>query len=158
MLIEHTFITTLDAPEAMRRASEFLCQQGFEVVANAGFQLDGGFNTLQVRRGKKKAHNARSISELPQQVHLQFDRGRINLAASIEVHPAGGFYISSASAAEPTSDRCAKACARTSASATNSSIPASGMADRVFPRTLWRWSAWDVQPALNASSIRPCTT
>ena len=37
-----------------------------------------------MRRGVAKASKAKKISDLPQEIRLEFDRGRVNLAASLE--------------------------------------------------------------------------
>ena len=75
MLVEHTFVTTLEAVPAVRRACEFLQGAGFhlESVSNDG---------VQAVRGRKNP-NTRKIRELPQSVKLVYDRGRVNVAAAI---------------------------------------------------------------------------
>jgi hypothetical protein len=83
VVVEHTFITTLEAREAMRRASEMLATQGFAADTAFAVQKDD-WNTLEMRRGKKRASRAKNIAELPQVVHIHYDRGRVNLALSIE--------------------------------------------------------------------------
>ncbi len=49
------------------------------------FQIGGGaWNNLQMRRGRKSAARAKDPTQCPQQVRLEWDRGRVSVAASIE--------------------------------------------------------------------------
>jgi hypothetical protein len=77
VVLEHTFITTSDAPRVIEDASLFLQDLGFvvEVMSEA---------TLKARRGCEKPSKAKKVSELPQVVRIDFDRGRVSLAASIQ--------------------------------------------------------------------------
>jgi hypothetical protein len=75
MLVEHTFVTTLEADEALRDAGEFLCGLGFTLRA-------GGPGELEAARGRQRASTSRT-SQLPQNLKLVFDRGRVTLAAGI---------------------------------------------------------------------------
>src|SRR6188474_2921057 len=86
MIVEHVFITTMEAPDALRLASQFLSSRGFEAVHQEAFQLGAPdtWNVLEMRRGKKTPAKAKSHLELPQQVRLEYDRGRIALAASAQ--------------------------------------------------------------------------
>lgn len=88
MLVEHTFITTLDAAEAMGTASAFLQARGFTVPPKTSFPV-GGWTTLEVRRGVTNAAKAKSTIEVPQQIHMQWDRGRVEVAASATPRPRG---------------------------------------------------------------------
>lgn len=45
---------------------------------------------LELRRGEQKASAAKSVAELPQQVAIEFDRGRVTLAAEIVPSAAWG--------------------------------------------------------------------
>ncbi len=90
MVIEHTFVTTMDAPDALRLASEFLSQRGFVGLDRTAFPMEGAWKTLEMTRGKKKAARAKSVSELPQSIRLDFDRGRITIAASISANASWG--------------------------------------------------------------------
>jgi hypothetical protein len=78
MLAEHTFVTTLTDAEALDRGQRFLEALDFEIESRLVQQLTA-------RRGKSRAHRGR-IDQLPQRVKLDFDRGRVVLAASIEIH------------------------------------------------------------------------
>ena len=68
MVIEHTFVTTMEAPQAMTAAAQFLAQRGFVDAAGHGFAVDNeaDWNSLEMRRGKKSAVRAKSIAQLPQ--------------------------------------------------------------------------------------------
>lgn len=91
MVIEHTFVTTLDASEALQAASSFLEQCGFSAASPTRP------SSLEMRRGKSNPGRARSVAELPQSIRLDFDRGRIGLALSITPSPAwgGGSWLNS---------------------------------------------------------------
>jgi hypothetical protein len=84
LVIEHTFVTTLDSHDALALASDMLSRRGFESEGESGFQLGEGWTTLQMRRGKKSASRAKSLAECPQQVRLEWDRGRVSVAAVME--------------------------------------------------------------------------
>ena len=99
MVIEHTFITTMEAADALRAASEFLTARGFSVNRESAFAVGGGgggqWDTLEVTRGVKSAARAKSVAELPQRVRLEFDRGRVTIAAAIEYFQRGSFTVGS---------------------------------------------------------------
>src|SRR5689334_21573109 len=84
MVVEHTFITTLSAPDALRLASQFLSQRGFVATAQEAFAIGAGdaWNVLEMTRGQKKARRAKSIVVYPQTLRLEWDRGRVSVAAS----------------------------------------------------------------------------
>ena len=105
MVIEHVFITTKDAPEALRLASEFLTAQGFAVQGQDGFQL-GGWTALEVTRGKANAGRAKSVEELPQRVKVEWDRGRVTVAAYIQAFAGRqSFSIGSGTELPPNSPK-----------------------------------------------------
>jgi hypothetical protein len=83
MVVEHAFITTLEAPDALRAASQFLAARGFEAANQGAFALGpDGWNSLEMTRGKKSANRAKSVVELPQRIRVEWDRGRVSVAAS----------------------------------------------------------------------------
>jgi hypothetical protein len=83
MIVEHVFITTLEAPDALRLASQFLATRGFEAIAQGAFAMGPqGWNVLEMSRGKKNPGKAKSVVQFPQQVRLEWDRGRVTVAAS----------------------------------------------------------------------------
>lgn len=76
MLVEHTFVTTLEQKEALQRAARFL--------QNLGFRLDSqADDSIQAKRGRKQP-SSRKLRRLPQLVRVGFDRGRVTVAASIK--------------------------------------------------------------------------
>jgi hypothetical protein len=88
VVIEHTFITTLEATDALSRASTLLQEGGFEVAGNSAFQLGANaWTELEAKRGKKNPARARDATQAPQLVRLEWDRGRVNLAASVTPNP-----------------------------------------------------------------------
>src|SRR5439155_23193083 len=86
------FVATMEAPQAMTAAAQFLAQRGFVNAAGHGFAVDNeaDWNSLEMRRGKKSAVRAKSIAQLPQQVHIHFDRGRVAVALSIQASTVWG--------------------------------------------------------------------
>src|ERR1041385_7975041 len=85
MLVEHTFVTTLDAQAALSAAADLLTSRGFVAQKSAAFQMGGGWNDVEFDRGRTNAARAKSMLELPHHVRMEFDRGRISLAASISL-------------------------------------------------------------------------
>ncbi len=79
MLVEHAFVTARPAPDIMADLALFLTHLGFELESKTPLDV------VEATRGKKKSSNGIRISRLPQRVHLTYDRGRISLAANIEV-------------------------------------------------------------------------
>jgi hypothetical protein len=77
MMIEHTFVTTRDAAATLAMASELLTQLGFKKVTSLPDAAD-------FCRGKASPQRADRADELPQRVRLEYDRGRVSMAASIE--------------------------------------------------------------------------
>jgi hypothetical protein len=83
MVIEHTFVTTLDAAQALHEASSFLGNRGFTASNSSGWPADATAGRLEMQRGKENAARAKNVSELPQNIRLDFDRGRVAVALSI---------------------------------------------------------------------------
>lgn len=75
MLVEHTFVTTLDMGEAMDLACGFLGRLGFRLKSVTP-------NAIHAVRGRKKP-TSRKVKLLPQTVDLTYDRGRVTVAATI---------------------------------------------------------------------------
>lgn len=114
MLIEHAFITTHDAESAFRSADALLTAFGFKRMSvldpsseshacpSCGYDLRGlpatsacpecGARPVPIRRveymrGVKNARKAvYRVERQPQRVFVEFDRGRVTVAASIESH------------------------------------------------------------------------
>ncbi len=75
MIVEHAFITTMEQDEALSAA--------WSVLEALHFRRDDGpAGTLVARRGKRKP-NARRVLHSPQTVRVEYDRGRVTVAASI---------------------------------------------------------------------------
>jgi hypothetical protein len=91
MVVEHTFVTTLEAPVALRAASVLLGQFGFAAQAQTVFQMEGDWNTLEMHRGVTKYRRSRGVRHWPQQVRLEWDRGRVDVAVSITPPSRGRF-------------------------------------------------------------------
>lgn len=83
MLAEHEFVTTRDARTVFADLLRILYQLGFEPEQ----QTD---DFIIVRRGKKTAARARNITELPLRIRIEFDRGRVTVAASLETRRKPG--------------------------------------------------------------------
>lgn len=84
MVVEHVFITTLEAPEALQLASQFLGRRGFSARPQEGFAMGAGgaWNVLEMVRGTHNPRKAKSVVQYPQTVRLEWDRGRVTVAAS----------------------------------------------------------------------------
>lgn len=78
MIVEHTFVTTLEARDAFALANDALGHKGFSIADGVPSR------SQQWRRGKKTTNRSRGVLKLPQSLRMEFDRGRINLAACIE--------------------------------------------------------------------------
>jgi hypothetical protein len=79
VLVEHTFVTTLDKDETFRAAELFLEDLGFVRQDTEG---EGG---LAFRGGKSHPGYARTLRDHPRRLHIEFDRGRVSVAASIQL-------------------------------------------------------------------------
>ena len=79
----------MESPQALAAASEFLLAGGFVAVNESAFQIDAAWTTLEMQRGKKRGR-PKSIVDCPQQVRLEWDRGRVTVAASITPALIGG--------------------------------------------------------------------
>jgi len=83
VIVEHEFVTTLPMLDAMNAARAFLADGHFE---ESGIEnpLDTSMpNRLKMRRGESKAARAKSVSALPQQMIIEYDRGLVRVAAMI---------------------------------------------------------------------------
>jgi len=83
VVAEHSFITTMDGPEAIRAALQFLQQGGFATEPQTAFPLDNTWNVLEVRRGKVGRVTRKAIADWPQRVRIEWDRGKVDVAAMI---------------------------------------------------------------------------
>ncbi len=78
MLVEHSFVTTLESGEALDRIQEVIVELDFRIERRTD-------SHLTARRGLKSPARARSLRDLPQGLQADFDRGRIDMAISVEV-------------------------------------------------------------------------
>jgi hypothetical protein len=83
MVVEHSFVTTREAPETLRAAMDFLGQLGFAAESQSTFAIDGAWKTLEMRRGDPRLKRRVSIAQWPQYVRLEWDRGKVEIALSI---------------------------------------------------------------------------
>jgi hypothetical protein len=83
VVIEHTFVTTLEAAEALEATSSFLQARGFTMSSAAGLAGGSSVGRLEMLRGKENPARAKSVAELPQTIRVDFDRRRVTLAVSI---------------------------------------------------------------------------
>jgi hypothetical protein len=84
MVVEHTFITTLESHDVIRMAWELLISRGFGPLPPQEMALrPQGPNVVELRRGRERPDGAKSVLELPQFVRVEWDRGRVVVAASI---------------------------------------------------------------------------
>ena len=85
MVIEHSFVTTLPSREALTAASEMLSRAGFVAETQGAFRIgETDWTSLQMKRGRSSITRAKDPTECPQRIRLDWDRGRITIAASIE--------------------------------------------------------------------------
>lgn len=77
MLAENVFVTTLEAPEAFAAAGSLLELSGFSHAGTADE------SRAQWSRGPAKP-GYRSLKKLPMRLRMDFDRGRVTLALSID--------------------------------------------------------------------------
>jgi hypothetical protein len=82
MIAEHVFVTTLEPPVALTRIMDFLTARGFRPREHTS-AAQGPWSSVVFFRGRKYAARAKSVSELPQEVRLGWDRGRVTVAVSI---------------------------------------------------------------------------
>ena len=80
MLVEHTFVTTLDAEPALTASHEVTTLLGFLPVPDSA----QGRQTCEWVRGMSKVKYYIRISDLPQRIRLDFDRGRVTLAVYVQ--------------------------------------------------------------------------
>jgi hypothetical protein len=90
VVIEHSFVTTLDSTQALESSFRFLQSRGFSPNNGDIVRPQVSADRLELKRGKENPARARNVSELPQSIRLDFDRGRISLAISITPSTAWG--------------------------------------------------------------------
>jgi hypothetical protein len=95
MVVEHTFVTTLEAPEAMRAVGTMLAELGFVAEVQNAFAIEPAWNSIDMRRGKAKTRRG-GMLKWPQQVRVEWDRGRVDVAVAV-YPPARGRLDTNAS-------------------------------------------------------------
>ena len=78
MIVEHTFVTPLEAADAFAAAEKIIEPLAFTR------DLDSG-STRAWRRGKDDAARVHSLDKLPQRLRMDFDRGRVAVAAAVDL-------------------------------------------------------------------------
>ncbi len=81
MLVEHSFITTIDQADALNKASMMLVELGFTP------EMQSDARIVSFRRGALNARQTKKMHQSPQRVMVEFDRGRISFAATMEEVP-----------------------------------------------------------------------
>lgn len=84
MLVEHSFVTTLDRPDAIDRASRILEVMGFAPATGSSGNPGTGEGNLTMARITGKAKKAARPTDWPQHALISFDRHRIAVAIRIE--------------------------------------------------------------------------
>ena len=79
MIVEHSFVTTLPAPDAFALAGSMLTARGF------GPDGEPTSQSHQWRRGRSSVARAGSTLTLPQRIRMEFDRGRITIGAAVDL-------------------------------------------------------------------------
>ncbi|HEX8341609.1 MAG TPA: hypothetical protein VF624_11925 [Tepidisphaeraceae bacterium] len=82
VVIEHAFVSTRPQEYVLAAAEAYLRARGFE--PSPGGEGAAAGRAFEMRRGESKAHRARTIAGLPQRVSVEYDRGRVAVAATIE--------------------------------------------------------------------------
>jgi hypothetical protein len=90
MVVEHVFVTTLDAPVALHLCTDYLQQRGFAAREQQTFPVGGEWTATELTRGKKNAARAKNVRDVPQTVRIEFDRGRVTVALAIGFNAAWG--------------------------------------------------------------------
>jgi hypothetical protein len=94
VVIEHTFITTLEPKKVFEQVHSLLHSAGFLIGPGSLDQRDTGKACMEMTRGHGRNADPRRCY---QSVHVEFDRGRVTVAASIRPAQRGSFAISASS-------------------------------------------------------------
>jgi hypothetical protein len=84
MVVEHSFVTTMEAAEAFRVAGEFLTSRGFRVTDGPrAHESDGArCEVMGFKCGGTAGSRGSRVADLPQSVWVEYDRGRVVVGAS----------------------------------------------------------------------------
>jgi hypothetical protein len=78
MIVEHTFVTALPADEAFAAADK--------IIGPLAFRCESSSGSLRAwRRGQAEETRARQLDDLPQTLRMEFDRGRVAVAAAVDL-------------------------------------------------------------------------
>jgi hypothetical protein len=86
VVIEHQFVTILDADQTFQVANDLLVQRGFTLAQEQ--EITGstfGARRVEMRRGRATAKEATSEAEFPQRLRLEWDRGRVTALIAVDV-------------------------------------------------------------------------
>lgn len=83
MIVEHTFVTTLDDTEAFHATDQLLVPLGFAPVPAARAPDAPPAPCREWLRGVANPRKAKRPTQFPQRLRLDFDRGRVTLAYAI---------------------------------------------------------------------------
>ena len=79
MVVKRTFTTQLEPPEAFAKANELLRPRGFDL------EKGNHDRAKKWRRGLEPGKKSRNLFKAPQEVDVEFDRGRVNVTATCAV-------------------------------------------------------------------------
>jgi hypothetical protein len=94
MIVEHVFVTTLEPTDAFHQAASLLAPRGFYYAPEAALQP--GSATIEFHRPARTTVTHAALKH-PQSIRLEYDRGRITLAAAAtlpEASPYASFATS----------------------------------------------------------------
>lgn len=104
MLIEHTFVTTLEPKKVFEQVHALLHSAGFLIGIGSLDHMNSGKASMEMTRGLGRNIDPKRCH---QRVQIELDRGRVTVAASIKpAQRGGGFRLSSNSSGpepKPTS-------------------------------------------------------
>lgn len=90
MVVEHSFITTLDAADALGATRDLLLSRNWIIKSETP-------TAVEATAGEANVQKAKSVHTLPQHILVEFDRGRVTLAASItpvrKADPSHSHYL-----------------------------------------------------------------
>jgi hypothetical protein len=83
MLVEHAFVTLLESGPALDRAESLAMDLGFEPTERSA-------GTLVARKRIRHSRQSESVVELLERLRIDFDRGRVQVAANTREHRQDG--------------------------------------------------------------------
>jgi hypothetical protein len=79
VIVEHSFVTTLDYPSARAALRRILVSRGWTI----SLEDQGAFEAVS---GAKNPTATRDLHRLPQHLRVEYDRGKVTVGASIIAH------------------------------------------------------------------------